>query len=641
MSKNSEQITLVHWSDLQARCRLHLDCRFFRLSIALAVVALASFSAVSRNTVKKASPGIPAPKIVGAAGLIAVARHQLDLCKFSAAAEYAVAASGKAPMLDDYAQYIRAQAEYQLHNYPEVAKSTTRVFDQKPLSPFVGAAAALAVRADLDSESPKQALELIQKYFDRIPQPEADLLLARSFEATGDLPEAADYYQHVYYEYPTAHEATDAANALVNVKTRLGDSYPLPTSAAMLVRAAKLFEAKEPGAARIELAAAIPEIAGAQRDLARVRLGEADFFNKNTAAAFQYLSALKVDDPEADAERLCFLVRCTRNIDRHGDVKSFLDSLEKQHPNSTWRLQTLIDVADQARLDHDAATYLPLYRACEVTFPNDSRAGWCHWRIAYESYRQDQQDAYDLLREQIQRYPNSIDTNDALYFLGRLEERKSDNAAARACYDELVTRFPNTYYAVLARDRLKDPSIMAATPAPPVVEFLKSISWPALEQFPSFEPGDTVRSRIQRAQLLQLTGLNDFAEGELKFGAHNDAEQENLYAYELAKMATTRNSPNQALHYIKTYAPGYLYMPLDQAPVGFWRLAFPLPHRASIDQYSRLQGIDPFLVAALIRQESEFDPAVISYANAYGLMQVLPSTGRQLARHFGVRRLNA
>jgi len=48
------------------------------------------------------------------------------------------------------------------------------------------------------------------------------------------------------------------------------------------------------------------------------------------------------------------------------------------------------------------------------------------------------------------------------------------------------------------------------------------------------------------------------------------------------------------------------------------------------------QGLDPYLVAGLIRQESLFNERVISHAKAYGLMQILPSTGRQLARQLGV-----
>ena len=56
--------------------------------------------------------------------------------------------------------------------------------------------------------------------------------------------------------------------------------------------------------------------------------------------------------------------------------------------------------------------------------------------------------------------------------------------------------------------------------------------------------------------------------------------------YELGKFASGHGAPDEALRYIKTFAPGYLYMPLDQAPLEFWRLAFPFPFRAAIEHYS-------------------------------------------------------
>jgi len=605
----------------------------------VAWVAVALLAATVRK--KPQSAPLPPPKAVGAAGLIALAQHQLEMGNYSTAADYASAGAAKAPSLEDYAHYIRAQAEYSLKNYNEVAKSATHVFNQTPTSPFVGAAAALAVRADLEGDHPKDALDLVKKYYDVIPQPHADLLLARCYAATGDLAQAAERYKRVYYDYPTAKEATDAANALVDLKQRLGDQYPAPTPADMLGRAEKLFHTNNPAGARIELYAAIPQLSGVERDQARVRLGVADFLNNNPKAAFEYLTALKVDESEADAERLSYLIRCARKLDHHADVKPFLDHLEQQHAASPWRLDALIFVADQARTENDPSTYLPLYRACAATFPKDPRAAWCHWREAFESYRKDSDDAFDLLRSHVQQYPDSTDVNDALYFLGRLSERKNDNPSARACYEELVARFPNTYYAVLARDRLREPALEAATASPEMLQFLRAIPWPAREQFPSFVPSEAVQARIERARLLQLTGLNDFAEGELKFGARNDGLQHNVYAYELAKMAAAHNNADQAIRYIKAYAPDYLYMPLDEAPVAFWQLAFPIPYRDCIEQYSHEENLDPFVVAALIRQESEFDPRVISHAKAYGLMQLLPSTGRILARHFGVRRLPA
>jgi soluble lytic murein transglycosylase len=579
------------------------------------------------------------PKAVGAAGVLAVAQHQLDQGNFNAAIEYAVAAARKAPLLNDYAQYVRAQAEYKLKNYPEVSKAATQVFNQDPVSPLLGPAAALAVNADLDNDNPKHAFELVKKYFDRIPQPQATLLMARVLQANGDLARAAEYFQRVYYGYPVAREAADAANALVGLKARLGDGYPPVMSAAMLGRAEKMFQAKRPADATTELAAAIPQLTGAQRDVARVRLGEADFFAGKAQPAFEYLTALKVDDAEADAERLSYLIRCARKLDRDADVKPFLNQLEERHPASGWRLDALIFVADDARTRNDASIYLPLYRACAVSFSSDPKAAWCHWRVAFESYRNDAADSFDLLRGYVERFPASIDVTDALYFLGRLAERKKDFASARACYDELIARFPNTYYATVAQDRLKAPAIEAALPNPPMLAFLRAVAWPSRQAFPSFAPSPGVTKRLDRAQLLQLTGLNDLAENELKFGAGNDDEQPNVYAFELAKLVSTRGAPDQALRYIKHFTPDYLYMPLDQAPVGFWQLAFPLPNRSSIERHSRAQSLDPFLVAALIRQESEFNIKVVSYANAYGLMQLMPATGRELARHFGIRRL--
>ncbi len=602
----------------------------------LCLTALAA--AVSRHKAQPSPAKVLPPKAAGAAALIAVAQHEFDSGNFAAAAEYAASASSKTPVLEDYAQYIRAQAEYKLRDFSETAKSVTRVLTHSPASPLTGAAAALLVSAELDNDSPKDALALLRKYYDHIPQPQSDLLLARCFQASGDLAQAAEHYQHVYYGYPTAKEAADAATSLVALKPQLNDAYPPPLPSAMIERAKKLLDAGNPAAAKIELAAAIPQLGGADRDLARVRLGVADYYGGNEHDAAAYLLALKVDDPEADAERLSYLIRCVRKPDRHADVKPFLTDLDEHHVSSPWRLDALIFVADEARTENDPGVYMPLYRACDTGFPNDKRSSWCDWQVAFDAYRHDQTDTADLLRHHISQYPDSPDVNNALYFLGRWSERKNDNATAKACYEALNDRFSNSYYAVVARERLKNPVLEAANPDPGTLSFLADVKWPPRPEFPSFTPGKTAQERIDRAQLLRLAGLEDLAEGELKFGARTDGEQPNVYAMELATLAAQCNAPDRAMRYIKAYAPGYLYMPLDQAPVQFWKLAFPIPYRSSIEINSRTQSLDPYLVAALIRQESEFNAAVISHANAYGLMQLLPATGKQLARKVRIRR---
>src|SRR5262249_1953378 len=65
-------------------------------------------------------------------------------------------------------------------------------------------------------------------------------------------------------------------------------------------------------------------------------------------------------------------------------------------------------------------------------------------------------------------------------------------------------------------------------------------------------------------------------------------------------------------------------------------LLFPLPYKGDLMSSATGRGLDPYLVAGLIRQESEFNPQALSHANAYGLTQVRPATGKQFARRAGV-----
>jgi soluble lytic murein transglycosylase len=88
-------------------------------------------------------------------------------------------------------------------------------------------------------------------------------------------------------------------------------------------------------------------------------------------------------------------------------------------------------------------------------------------------------------------------------------------------------------------------------------------------------------------------------------------------------------------------APDYLSLPLESAPRRFWELLFPLPYRGELFQAAQARQLDPYTLAGLIRQESEFNPEAISRARALGLTQVVPATGRIHARQAGVARFNS
>jgi soluble lytic murein transglycosylase len=73
-------------------------------------------------------------------------------------------------------------------------------------------------------------------------------------------------------------------------------------------------------------------------------------------------------------------------------------------------------------------------------------------------------------------------------------------------------------------------------------------------------------------------------------------------------------------------------------PVAMRQVIFPLVYWDLIRIHANKHDLDPYVMAALINQESTFDPDIRSSANAWGLMQIVPPTGRRLARTLGIRR---
>jgi soluble lytic murein transglycosylase len=93
-----------------------------------------------------------------------------------------------------------------------------------------------------------------------------------------------------------------------------------------------------------------------------------------------------------------------------------------------------------------------------------------------------------------------------------------------------------------------------------------------------------------------------------------------------------------AINTMRRAYPQFLAAGGEELPPDVLRIIFPLDYWPLIKKYSDLHRLDPYLIAALMAQESTFTPEIRSAANAYGLMQIIPATGRQLARTLGIRR---
>jgi soluble lytic murein transglycosylase len=638
------KIIPARWSRIAAAAAIAAVCTTAVSNMAVSAQSLDALAERYRKT--PAAPGARAAVLRyaeahrmdqnGALALLLLGATETDQRQFGDALAHLKAAGKRLPELADYTAYLSAADESGLRQFADTESTLQPVWKSTPASPLVTKAALLQAESFLEGGNPAGAVTLVQQHLADLSAPQAELLLARAYEAQKDAAQnnadtAAQHYQKIYVEYPLSKEAADAEAALTR--------YPGIPADALFARGLKLEAGGDYTRARKELTALLPRLSGENFDLARARIGAAAYLARENESAYKHLISFEATAPEAEAERLYYLLESQRRLNRLDEMNATLEKLAQSHPQSHWRFEALASVGNYYAAHDQPETAQPLYRTCSESFANDPQSANCHWKITWFAYLHDPAQAEAMLRDHLARYPASDQVSPALYYLGRIAESKSDWAAARAYYDTINNTYPNYYYAVLARERLQTPSVAGAIPSPSAAQFIAGIQLVNRHAAETFEATPLTKQRIARARLLDVAGLDDWAEGELRFGAKADGQPQ-IMALELAELASQRDAPDQGIRYIKHYAPGYLSMSLDAAPERFWRLAFPLPFRKALEEYCRAQSLDPYLMAALIRQESEFNPKAISPANARGLSQVMPATGRQLNRKLKIPRYN-
>lgn len=454
---------------------------------------------------------------------------------------------------------------------------------------------------------------------------------AQAYQAARQLPASAKDYQTIFYRYPLSEEARAAGPALQQIVRILRKEYPYPGVEMQAQRAQALFDAHEWKDARKEfelLLGMLHDPDNPHRQLVELRIAQARVQLKGSG---NLVSSLVLKDPEVDAERLYVLAQMHRSDKKENEMRSATEALLQNYPESKWAEEGLMAAGNYYWVALDRGKAITYYQRVLDEFPAGRHAYNAEWRIAWLAYLTRQPYADEKLINFLRKYPVSANTPDLLYWLGRNAERNGNLALARGYFRGAVERFPQTYFgqhAALRLDHLgtgdlEVPEVLAAIP-------------PALPLRPFDEvipPGAT--ERWQRAQALRVVALDAAAELELK--AAYFATTSPRLLFEAAQAAFDQGHFSAGMSYARLIVPNFDARKFSDVPVNLWKVLFPLPYEAALRREAARNGFDPMLAAGLIRQESTFQADAVSRADAVGLMQVLPKTGRLLARQRHVR----
>jgi len=527
--------------------------------------------------------------------------------------------------LADYADYLGAQAAVQGGRPNDAYGLLDHFAERHPGSLFMPTAPVLLADAYLAAGDAGSALRVLLPLQAGLAGGHTDFryALAKAYQASGNAQGAAALYRGIYVGDPLSTEADGAKKQLSALNVPL-------TVAERKQHADAMFNAKHYEIAQQEYRALQKDEAGlttADRDALEIYAAVCDLRLKKLSRSD--VQRLPVTGDDSAALKMYLQSELDRNEGKSDQHDLMVEQMLAQFPHSRWLEEALYSGGNMYLLKRDQPHAIEEYTELVQHFPHSIYAPNAHWHAAWLSYRlRRYPDAAKLMDEQIMNYPAGTEIPGALYWRGRLYEDVEHNLGqAVNYYKALNAAYVNSYYALLGRERLGVlGSHQAAVEAAPALAAVRPVNDPGLtDTLPENDP------HLIKARLLANAALNEYIRPEIQLSATSG--QWGVLAE--AEIYQSFGEDTRALQAMKHSGLPFFSLPVAEVPSVYWQLEFPRPYWTQIESDAQGQQLDPYLVASLIRQESEFSPSVVSKANAYGLMQLLPSTGKGLAKKIG------
>ena len=528
--------------------------------------------------------------------------------------------------LADYADYLTAQAYLQSNQLPQAELVLTDFTTKYPDSIFVANVPVLQANLFIQENNPQKALAVLNHHLGEPVAGHADfqLAMAKADLLAGRTADGSQMLEHVYLDFPLSIEAGYARAQLLSNGT-------LATMAITARRrhADALYDAGHYTDADEEYRslAAQTDVDAATRSALLAAAAECDWKLKRLTLA--ELNAIPDSNDETGARRMYLQMEFARDHDDSGTQQSLVTQMETRFPASPWLAEALYSSGNMYLLKKDYPNAITYYGELAKRFPESKYASSAHWRSGWLNYRiGNYSEAARIFDEQIRMYPNSHEAPSALYWRAHIYENQEHKPADAAEYYKTVLRlYPHYYYGMLSQQRLA----ALGSVAPEHNAILDAMQPGTIPELSDDVPEDD--PHVVKAQLLANAGLNEYIEPEIRAAEGSDE----WGAFAEAEIYASYGESWHAMRLLKRAIPFYTSAPIESIPVAYWRILFPQNYWADIKADAEKNGLDPYMVASLIRQETEFNPTAISNKNAYGLMQLLPAVGKSMAKQEGVK----
>jgi soluble lytic murein transglycosylase len=342
--------------------------------------------------------------------------------------------------------------------------------------------------------------------------------------------------------------------------------------------------------------------------------------------------APRMPEPRS-AEALFHGARALSRADRDDEAIRWYREVVKQYPRTAW--------AEEAQylsgwLEFNRGRFREAIAPLEETLRRYPRSKWAddaRWFAAMAHYFLGEHAAALPPLEALAKAGGALVGGKGRYWRARTLAALGRSAEAEAQYRDLVGRWPFSWYALLAAARLRERGIElgpfgAKPPAP---------AGPAVAD--TIDAAVAADPVIAAFDELESAGLADDAGSELRraeraFLGRHDRSKALAVLFDRYGRGRNWNRPWQLA---VGHDRGALDTPAEGPARWWWTHAYPEAYRELVERHQALGGNPPYYLYAIMRKESGYAPNVRSYADAQGLLQMIPATTIRVAARLGLR----
>lgn len=538
--------------------------------------------------------------------------------------------------IPDYALLLRADALAKLNRRVEARATYEQLARDFPASPRARDATLRDAEVALQNNEAAAVPALVKKLSD-VDDADALLIAARAYEQQGDQDHAQQLFRRIYFYAPASRAAAESI--------KQGAPTPAPTNAAeAITRANKLYDASRFAEATDAYSLAFARFPATADAPARLRQGIAAFNAKRYGDAVAALNSVPTGAGDARAQALSYVAQSQAHLRQWDAARSTAGEMRRAFPDDSATKRVLAAIGLVAKDLKDDAQAQNFFRAAVAAYGGAAEVAQAQFELAWAAHdAKNFSESSRLLLEHLAVYAdrNTDNRGRAGYWAARDAERAGRLDDARTLYAAMLQRYDANWYGYLAKQRLDalnrtNPNASTNTNAPapdsPLARAVKNLSTITVaDETVGAESDETLR----RADELNVVGLDDFAVAELDQLLQSAPSSPRLNLAK-ARILRTRGQNLLALLAMQKPYPDYAQMKPEELTREEWDAIYPLAYWDAITQEARARGLDPYRVAAFIRQETVFDPRAVSHASAYGLMQLVMDTARRTAQRIGV-----